>query len=331
LSFPRIFVVSCLVLLFSVSLFGAASAYVQSSVHSSSQNVTKPVFVWLFGYTGDYFFPQTQLKISIQQVVSAARAVSQAVGSSNVRLVAVVGEEPGKNVQSSYISTIKGFVSQLKPYASVLYGRLDMQEFNSNTNPSLLSQVSLFVNQLGLNGVWFDHGPNLWQSMGSTKFNAMMQSIIKAFPNLNIIMNQAVNKGGWITPAKGTTWGLHTYISPSVRSGSCCVVDDSIIKTLNGIYPGRVLVHFDAFATVPSEPMGIFALKSTSFQESTVKTLVYKGVHSSSQYAYDFQFPIIGAWTYDGSKFHGTLYNSLSSGVYYQGTESSFIATMKTV
>jgi hypothetical protein len=298
---------------------------------NASSCPNKPVFVWLFGYTGDIFFPQSQLGVSVSSVVAEAKAISSAVcGASHLRLVSVVGDEPGANIQSGSIPAIKSFVSSLKPYASVLYGRIDLLEFNSRTATTLQSQVALFVS-LGLNGVWFDHGPNEWQSLGASNFNAMMQSLIKSYPNLNIIMNQAVNKGGWINP-NGNSWGKNTYISPSVDSGGCCSVNMATISALNRIYPGRVLLHFDAFAAVAGEPMGHFAVMNPSSQESTVSSLVHHGLYpTSSQYAYDFQFPVIGAWTYNNGPYHGTLYNSLTSGNYHQGTESSFINIMKTV
>jgi hypothetical protein len=324
----RISVVIALALLF---VGGYIVGFSPTYAYSGSSTVNKPVFVWMFGYTGDTFTPQSQLGLSQSYLVSQVKTISSAVGKSNLRLVAVVGEEPGANVQSSSESAIRSYVSSLKQYASVVYGRIDLEEFNSGTSPTLQSQISLYAS-LGLNGVWFDHGPNEWASMGSSKFNSMMQSIIKSYPDFNFIMNQAVEKNGWITPSSGTTWGPHTYISPSVDSGSCCTVNDVTIAALNKIYPGRVLLHFDAFATTASEPMGIFADKTTSQQESAVSSLVHAGINpKSSSYAYNFQFPILGAWTYNGSKYHGTLYNSFSSGKYDRGTESSFISTMKTV
>jgi hypothetical protein len=303
---------------------------VSSYASTGSSSVTKPVFVWLFGYTGDTFMPSAQLHLTQSQVVARAKAVSSAVGSGNLRLVSAIGEEPGMNIQSSSKAAIKNFVSQLKPYASVIYGRIDLKEFNSRTSSTLLSQVQLFES-LGVNGIWLDEGPKEWAALGPSAFNSMMQGLMSKYPNLNIIMNQAVEDKGWITPAKGTTWGSHTWVSPSVHSGSCCSVDLSTIQALNEIYPGRVLLHFDADAGVNTEPMGIFATQPTSTQEHEVSSLVNSGIRASSANEYDFLFPFVGAWTSSASKYHGDLYNSLGTGNFAQKTESSFISTMKTV
>jgi hypothetical protein len=326
----RLFRISTLIALCFLFLGGFLAFASPVYASSGSSAASKPVFVWMFGYTGDTFVPQSQLGISTTQFVSQVKSISNAVGKSNLRLVSVIGEEPGHNIQSGSEAAIKAFVGQLKPYASVLYGRIDLQEFNTKSSPTLQSQVALFES-LGVNGVWLDEGPNLWHSMGSPAFNSMIQNLVKAYPSLNIIMNQAVNKGGadggWITPAKGTTWGSHTYISPSVNAKSCCTVNAKTISTMNKIYPGRVLLHFDANAQISTEPMGIFALKTPSQQESTVQNLVNEGKSQN----FDFQFPVLGAWTYNGSKYHGDLYNSLASGTDHQGTESSFVNTMKSL
>jgi hypothetical protein len=319
----RVAFVGALVFLFAASLqLGSQSAFATTSASK------EPVFVWVFGYTGDSFFPQTELGITTSQTVSIAKTLSSDVGgSSSLRLIGVVGEEPGENIQSGSISTIAAYVSSLKPYASVLYGRLDMEEFNFTSSTTLISQVSLYVNQLGLNGIWIDHGPNEWAAVGSTKFNEGMQAIISEFPTLNIIMNQAVTKNGYITPAKGDTWGKNTWISPSLVSNTYNQVDLSEIKALNGIYPNRVLLHFDASANVNTEPMGLFANQKVSVEESTMKTLVSDG----KSHNFDLVFPIIGAETEASSMYAGTLYNSLTTGTYDRGTETSFISLMKTI
>ena len=309
-------------------LAGTVQLGAQSVFAAKTPAAKTPVFVWMFGYTGDSFYPQTELGLSTAQTVSVANTISSAVGGSSVlRLVGVVGEEPGQNIQSSYISTIAAYVSSLKPYAAILYGRLDMEEFNFTSSTTLLSQVSLYVNQLGLNGIWLDHGPNEWAAVGSSTFNSGMQAIINDFPTLNIIMNQAVVKNGYITPAKGDTWGKNTYISPSLVSNTYNQISLSEIKALNAIYPNRVLLHFDASAQVSTEPMGLFANQKASVEESTIKTLA----NDAKANHFNLVFPILGAETEASSTYAGTIYNSLTMGTYSRGTETSFITTMKTI
>jgi hypothetical protein len=101
----------------------------------------------------------------------------------------------------------------------------------------------------------------------------------------------------------------------------------STINSLNAIYPGRVLLHFDAFASVSTEPMGLFANQKASVEETTIKNLASLAVKNH----FDLIFPVIGAWTYSGSIYGGTLYNSLSKGTFARNTETNFIGVMKTI
>lgn len=294
-----------------------------------SATANRPVFVWLFGYTGDNFLPQQELGVTPQNLLSAVQNISASVGSSNLRLVDAVGEEPGGNVQSQMIPTIKSYIDSLRQYASVVYARIDLEEFNTSSSSSLFSQVSIFVNEMDINGFWFDHGPNLWQATGSTAFNAMMQNLSSSFPKIRFILNQATNLGGWITPSKGTTWGERTYISPTVLSGTYNQLSLKTIAALNAIYPGRVLVHFDAFASSMMEAMGIFANQSASVEKSTINHLSYSGIHpQSTNYSYSLLFPVLGAWTSTYSVYNGTLYNGLTIGAFARGTLPRFTEIM---
>lgn len=289
----------------------------------------RPVFVWMFGYSGDSFLPQQELGLTPQNVVSAVQNISNAVGSANLRLVNIVGEEPGNNVQPQTIPTIESYVTSLRQYASVVYARIDLEEFNTTSAESLYSQVALFVNQMDVNGFWFDHGPNLWQAIGSSAFNTMMQNLTSSFPDVQFILNQAVNLGGWITPAAGTSWGNQTYISPTVVPGSYNQVNLKTIAALNSLYPGRVLLHFDAFASSSKEPMGIFANQTTQIEKSTINSLSTSGIDpKSANYSYSLLFPIIGAWTSVYSPYNGTLYNSLTIGNFARGTALRFTEIM---
>jgi hypothetical protein len=298
----------------------AANGAVSSYASNSAPSVNKPVFVWMFGYTGDAFYPQSQLGLSPAQTISIAQQISAKVGKDNLRIVSSVGLEGG-GVGSGSIATEKNYVSTLKQYASVVYGRVDMQDYENN----LVSAVSVLVRSIGVNGLWFDEGPKLWAAKGSGWFNSQMQNLENTYPGLNIIMNQALVDGGYIKPAAGDSWGSHTYISPSVGSGGCCSVDMSEINALNSIYPGRVLLHFDAFAKVPTEPMGIFANQQSGTETSEIRSL------SSSSHNYDFLFPVLGAWTYYKSQYKGTMYNSMSMGSHSRGTFSSFLSDMSSI
>jgi hypothetical protein len=288
-----------------------------------------PIFVWLYGYVGDYFYPETNLSLTPQELIDVAANLSYAVGSTNLRLVSPVDEEPGHNIQPQMIATIKSYVDSLKPYSSIIYGRLDLLEFNTTTKISLYSQVSMYVNQLDLNGIWFDHGPYLWASMGPTAFNSMMQNLTNNFPNLHFIMNEAANTKNYITPLPGTTWGNMTYISPTVVAGTYDKIPFTTIAALNNIWEGRVLLHLDAFAISKTAPMGVFANQTSEVESQAVRYMAHTGEFPSSKnYSFSFMFPVIGSWTYDGSIYHGTLYNSLGTGVFARYTIANFTNTM---
>jgi hypothetical protein len=309
--------------LLAIGAFASAGGTPFATASNSSSQVNKPVFVWIFGYTGNAFYPQSQLGVSPAQTISIAQQISAKVGKNNLRLVCVLGLEGG-SISSGAYTTEHNYVNSLKQYASVVYARIDLEDYSTS---SLMANINVLVNTLGVNGIWLDEGPHLWQSMGSGAFNTMMQNIVNAHPSINILMNQAVVLNGYITPAKGTTWGSHTWISPSVDSGSCCTVNTGLVNALNNIYPGRVLVHFDAFAQVNTEPMGIFANQGTSTELSEIKSLASQaGSHN-----FDFMFPVLGAWTYKSSSYHGTEYNALGSGKYDRNTFNSFLSDMTLV
>lgn len=306
-----------------------AQNFTNIMVATDHQRSVDPIFVWLYGYVGDYFYPETNLSLTPQDLINVAANLSYSVGTPNLRLVSPVDEEPGHNIQPQMISTIKAYVDSLKPYASIIYGRLDLLEFNTTTKISLYSQVSMYVNQLDLNGIWFDHGPYLWASMGPSAFNAMMQNLTNNFPKLHFIMNEAANTKNYITPLPGTTWGNVTYISPTVVAGTYDKIPFTTIAALNNIWHGRVLLHLDAFAISKTAPMGVFANQTSEVESQAVRYMAHTGEFPSSEnYSFSFMFPVIGSWTYDGSIYHGTLYNSLDTGTYARYTVTNFTNTM---
>jgi hypothetical protein len=311
------------------SFLGQTLAFSTVQSPASSTTSSGPVFVWMFGYVGDTFWPQANQSITPQETIQLAANLSAAVGASNLRIVNPVDVEPGHNIQSAYISTIASYVASLKQYASVVYGRIDMTQFN--TTATIYPEVSMYVNQLGLNGVFFDLAPILYQRIGQSAFNNIIQNLSSSFPGLNYVMNEAANSNDYITPLHGTTWGANTYVMPTVSSGSYTFsgVSLSKIAALNKIYPGRVLLHYDSNAQLKGDPMGVFADQTTSSEISAVTTLAEKGAHpSQTQYRYNFLYPVLGAWTYVGSEYQGTLYNSLTFGTYDRGTIYSLTSIM---
>ncbi len=91
----------------------SSSTSIISSTSSSSNSTTTtiktsaPVFVWLFGYVGDEFYPQMQLGLYPSSVIAIAQNLSALVGPSNLRIVAPVDQEQGHNIQAQNISMIK--------------------------------------------------------------------------------------------------------------------------------------------------------------------------------------------------------------------------------
>lgn len=230
--------------------------------------------------------------------------------------MAPVDQENGHNINSSYIPTIKAYVSSLRPYSSVIYGRINLEQYNFTSSPSLYDEAALYVNQLGLNGIWFDHAPVLYNDSGKDAFNWYMQNLTTAFPQLNYLVDQSANFGTtYVTPLNNDTWGQTTYITPTTNQSTDNALNWGKIEALNAIYPGRVVVHYDAFAGDNMTPMSYFSVQSSSQEISAVSTLVREGAFpSSGNRAFSFIFPIIGAWTDGSSTYNGTLYNSLNSG-----------------
>lgn len=314
---------------FPAVLSQSAALTSQVSTAASGSSSPGPVFVWMFGYVGDTFWPQANQSITPAETIQLAANLSEAVGAQNLRIVNPVDVEPGHNIQSAYYSTIASYVSSLKQYSSIVYGRLSMEQFTNLS--SIYPQVSMFVNQLGLNGVFFDFAPILYSQIGQTAYNQIIQNLSSSFPGLNFLMNEAAKSSNYITPLSGDTWGAYTYVMPTVASGSYTFsgVSLSRIAALNKIYPGRVLLHYDANAQLKGDPMGVFADQTATNEISAVTTLAEKGADpSSSQYAYRFLYPVLGAWTYEGSIYEGTLYNSLTFGTYNRSTIYSLTSIM---
>ena len=279
----------------------------------------------MFGYVGNTFYPQKQLDLSPTSVIGVAQRLAGDFGSSRLRIVSAVNEIQGQKISPTNYAEIRGYVDALRKYAGVVYGRVDLDLFNLTTLPSIYDEVGVYVNQLGLNGIWFDHAVVYDSSIGNAEFNSMMQNLTDAYPHLQYILNNAATHRGYVTPLSGDTWQSKAYVSPSVSVGSYSKVNATTIEQLNKVFPGRVLVHFDANAQVRNEPMGLFANAGRK-EEVASFTAVWDGGASGG---YTTLIPVIGAWTNGRSAYQGTLYNALAKGNYHRGTLSAFVAAAK--
>jgi hypothetical protein len=328
-----------------ISYSNPASSFYSSGSSSASACSTpaRPVFVWMFGYVGNYYYPQTNNSVTPAEMISAAKNISGVVGASNLRIVEAVDVEPGHNINQTtdpnIVSTIRTYVSGLKVYSSMVYGRMDMEQF---TNYKSISAEMALYSSMGVTGVFFDLAPILYSRMGQNAFNHMMQELTINFPNVCYIMNQT-SPIITITPLGNDTWQQQTYVSPTVSPGSLTTLAGGLtkIENLNKLFPGRVIIHYDANGGLGTqEPMAYFADHAQNLQESAIHTLDAEGLHPASGKSLD-QFnvliPVFGAWSAKSSIYHGTLYNGLSVGTYHQNTLStgfngqpSFLSTMKT-
>jgi hypothetical protein len=178
--------------------------------------------------------------------------------------------------------------------------------------------------------------------MGNYSFNHMMQNLTSSFPTLNYLMNQATRCPplpppkkctGWITPLQNDTWQLQTYIAATVKPGTYNVVSGNTISALNKIYPGKVVVHFDADAKNSNAPMGIFANQSSPVEISTITNLTNTGLTANASLAYSLLYPILGAASHNSSlgtgvNYNGTLYNGLTIGKFARSTAHQIIRIM---
>src|SRR5579862_2166752 len=355
---------ACAVLFLFLGTLAFAANPSVSTARTSFTMSSDPVFVWIFGYTGPYFLPQVQLGITPAQTISVAQNISAEVGRSNLNLMSVVGEEPNQppwgltNVNWSnktLVSMLKSYLSALNATASGLYARLDLEEFNATNTPAkrnIFTEVSRFTN-IGVNGFWLDHGPDLYNRMGKNAFNHMMQMLANKNPNDTFVVNDSIkcpkgvssttcSKNGWVTPLANDTWQKHTYVAATIRSGKYNQVDANALSSLGKIWACNcstsgigILEHFDAYAQVPSEPMGIFASQNSTMEMSAIQNLTIGGRNVTSPfykgYNYSLIIPVLGAATYktalypNSTDYHGTLYNGLAVGEYARNTTAQFI------
>ena len=212
---------------------------------------SEPEFVWMFGYIGDTFWPLANQSITPSDTIALAANLSAKFGAENLRFVNPVDVEQGHNIQSQMIPTIKAYVDSLRQYSSVVYGRIDLAHQFTNIS-SIYSEAYLFVKELDVNGIFFDLAPILYGHIGPSAYNRIIQNLTDSFPGLNYIMNEAATSTNYITPLKGTTWGATTYVMPTVPTGNYTYsgIQGELgkIVSLNTIYPGRVLLHYDANA-----------------------------------------------------------------------------------
>lgn len=304
------------------------------SSSSGSETVSEPVYAWLFGYVGNTFYPTLQLNLSQQTMINTAKTLGDRFGKDNLVLLPAVDEikSPGGQVNLSMIPTIKSYISSLKQYASRVYGRLNFIEFNLTGPNTVYNQSALYISELGLNGIWFDNAAFYYQMVGGQKFNQMMQNLTEMFPGAEFILNGLIGQYGYVVPLSGYTWVSHTLISPTPPLNSL-TINENQVEEYYSLFPGHVLGHLDAAGPPPEgkagEPMSIFANLSSSEEISTLESFAASGARPElANETFSTLFPVIGAWTYNGSlggvDYYGTLYNSLSTGGYARDTFPTF-------
>jgi len=222
---------------------------------------------------------------------------------------------------------------------------LDFAQFNltatsyGNCSPwnncPIFNQSNIYVNQLGLNGIWFDHSSQYFNAVGNLTYNQMMQNLSMMFPNVRFIINQTPGALlGYSVELGGYTWMNQTYAAPSAQQDTLTVNQSQESIVYNDFY-GHVIMHLDAegppgIGTNSKEPMSIFASENVSQEVSAVTALLYNGTHLNPiSQTYSFVVPLVGSWTYDGSingsrNYDGTLYNGLTVGNYARSTISRF-------
>jgi hypothetical protein len=290
---------------------------------------SKPTFVWFYGYVGGNFFPTTELGITQAQVLQEASKLSNQIGFSNLRLVTAVDTTQTNFANYTMLPVIQSYVETLRAYASVVYGRIDLTLFNTSSSPTVYQMVKKYADKMDLNGIWFDQAAVYYGAVGKSSFDSMMQNLTEKYPTLNFILNNAATNVAIIQPQPKDTWQKNTYISPTVEQGSYNSVNLTLISEMYALFPGRVLLHYDASFNLPAEPMGVFADQTSKNETTAISLLAEQGKDPASQSeSYYLLYPILGSWTYTGSNFSGTIYNSLNIGNYDRQTAHSFISVM---
>jgi len=311
----------------------------QSGIQSSSQTTdlgsgdpsTGLVFVWYFGYSCNSFIPQNELNLSPTTLLEEASKLSSSVGGpSHLALISPIDEVRGCQVTESSFAAERSYVEGLRRSAILVFGRLDLDQFNVNTNPTIYEEASMYVHELDLNGIWLDHASEYYGVVGQQSFNSIMQKLTTAFPGVRFMLNNGADASKVTVPTVGTTWSKSTYASPTVIFGTDNAIPSYLISVLNKYFPGRVVLHLDSFATVPNEPMGIFANQVSAVEVSTVSSLAATGLSPKHPgEGFNFLFPVIGAATEASSIWGGTLYNSLHEGLNDRSTITGFIRPME--
>lgn len=363
--FRVLFTTCCFLLLFTIASSTPTTVYKYSEIASlpftvqaakTDSNVfySRPVYAWFFGYVGGTFYPRSELGISQSEMLEAAKNLSQIFGKNNLVLVTAVNEIPlpGGTINNTMITPIRSYVIELKKYASAVYGRLDMQQFNLSTLPGygsctlgggsgpwydcpIYNQSSLYVNQLGLDGIWFDHPTQYNDVVGNLTFNEMMQNLTTLLPSTKFLINQTPGaRLGYTVELDGFTWMNDTYAVPSVQSRNLALNQNQEAIVYDNFF-GHVIVHFDAdgppgVGSNKGAPMSVFAAENASAEISTLTSILYNGTHPNAvNESYSTVIPVIGSWTYNasvngGPDYNGTLYNALSIGNYARSTVASF-------
>lgn len=371
----KLFLLSFVSLIFVSGLLGATQIGIRQPSAYSPNRVSEPllrhnqplsnsqnkIYAWFFGYIGDTFYPEYQLGINQTMMINLAQNLSKVFGKNNLILSTAVDEVPSSilpngDITASAIPAIKSYIADLHKYASAVYGRLQFDQFSLTSNTTygdctlgggsgpwydcpVYNQTRLYIDQLGLNGIWFDIDVQYYHKIGATLFNEMMQNLTELFPNATFALNEAPAslgscQGNVITcneviiPLAGYTWENQTYVVPTTNDNATSV-DLADLQVFNQYYPGHVLMHFDGSGPFPlgneTHPMAQFADLSNSQEISDMLQLMYQGFYPAlPNESYDMVIPIVGSWQMINSTTYGVLYNSLDFGNYARSTLHAF-------
>jgi hypothetical protein len=293
---------------------------------SGTSDAGPMVFAWIFGYLDNQFLalPDAGMGLSQNDILMVVENLSAQVGGPD-RLEVGPAIDFVNAITSGHYSEISQYVASLRQYSGRVFARVN----DLDNSPAVASQVALCV-QLGANAIWFDH-IDFFKDAGTTAGSALMDSFADQYADAGItfILNYD-NAPKTAVPAPGARWPAVTYVSPTTASGTDDQIDFADIQTLNGYFPGRVLLHLDANpAGSVNQPMNVFAEQDAGTEIATVLKLLQLGKSpADAGQGFSFLVPVVGSWTSDLSPYQGTLYNGLAIGVYPRDTFPTLLPSL---
>lgn len=275
-------------------------------------------FIWFFNYKGtNTYLPTSDLALSPTQVETEAGVFEAAAGHDNLVLVHAIAYQKGHQINSGN-ATMTAYVTTLHTYAKFVTGFVGLAEFNLTTSPTIY-QVVTILSGLGVDGVWIDQTSGFYTRVGQTTFSHMMDNLTSQNPSLFWMVNYAGSAA--ITPLGGASWPAVTFAEDSPLLNTYDHINPVKLATLNTLYPGRVLMHFDADGQFPNTPMSLFAALSSPSEITVVSNMVVNG----KAVGYRMTYPVFGGSTYNGGPYAGTIYNCGTIGNFPRSTCSSWV------